>query len=994
MKKNLEIKFNQGRFISGNQILYKSLMENKHKTDAEMILLISEFFNQIFQYKKDNSENNVWEVISVFLPPVAEITKVKEFFKLKSSFTENDIILNVAAMKLLIDTNGVLNSKKWNILYSQYKKNFGIQRNGILTKNEFKKVFQYVNLYCFDPSWAIKDPLMKVSKNVNGILEILNVYLRDFKADQLKLISKIYSHESIISILQSYEKNRFSKLDEEEIRKQINRIQKLLLKENPLDILCGIDLGQISPSNHHLYRTNNIAVENNFLYNLFQNKTKSKINSSRNNIVIGASPFFIKKWISSRAVDELPTTFVVHDDYINLLNLHFNNPNYSGKITNRVRGISLSEFISNIQAEILSANVLVIDNPMINNHMAAIESVSLKDSGCSSYFEYTGDSRMIEVIGSNLLNKKNMRGYLMPKGLLENTRPKYKILWTAEDGESYNKDIEFARVVKINEKNDYDKVMIDYIHTFTASRSMLANGSSLRAVLYSSNSNKSGNARKKTNSLQFSPEIDINYVLSDNGKNNYPRIEAYYKAKNNNFETNNNGRKSIVKNTKKCITTVPYEDVEKWVQTVYPFLIIRTRDGETISIRDRIGAVFNDYKMLSDSDAYQLMSFRTFWYTNPKLEERFSMKSKALLKKIAMSSIGELYIQNTTVQEYSDEIEKSLLKKSKIKELLAIISIALDYALKMGYITMNPFDEISVEEVSYEKNFATIRRNLTKKTFTSIEFSKAVEYLGGKIEEGQIEYIALLIKLCMGLESNIVCALRWRDIIYNDSLRFHQLLIYEQISSDGKTCSGFTKEETYRVLPVPSMLSYYFKVGREELGRHKTVEEDSLIFTINPHTLGKLSKELMVFLNIEPQIIWVPASDSSLIETDIGKFYGDIFQTNVKYWCLWAGYTVDEISYFCGNQAATTVGRHYLDFKNDYIQYRIFRKLDRIFKLILPRMYDLDSEGLKNSGDYINVKSSGFYPSLRKYILEIDSEKMTELSIISEFGCSYNIEKV
>ena len=95
-----------------------------------------------------------------------------------------------------------------------------------------------------------------------------------------------------------------------------------------------------------------------------------------------------------------------------------------------------------------------------------------------------------------------------------------------------------------------------------------------------------------------------------------------------------------------------------------------------------------------------------------------------------------------------------------------------------------------------------IRSSLTKKSFTLEELYRLLSLISKEIEDGNWEYIGVLIRLCTGLPGNIVCALNWDDYAFVIIYGFHQLLIYQQMINDGMEYKLLASKEDNRCLPV------------------------------------------------------------------------------------------------------------------------------------------------------------------------------------------------
>ena len=102
-----------------------------------------------------------------------------------------------------------------------------------------------------------------------------------------------------------------------------------------------------------------------------------------------------------------------------------------------------------------------------------------------------------------------------------------------------------------------------------------------------------------------------------------------------------------------------------------------------------------------------------------------------------------------------------------------------------------------------------------------------------------------------------------------------------------------------------------------------------------PYRIAKMSAELLKEVGIEEDIIIVPDNDGGTIETNLNRYCGDIFRTNMEYYFReMASMNEDEISYLLGNSPVTVIGTNYVDLVNDALQYIMYVKSQRIYALL------------------------------------------------------------
>ena len=92
--------------------------------------------------------------------------------------------------------------------------------------------------------------------------------------------------------------------------------------------------------------------------------------------------------------------------------------------------------------------------------------------------------------------------------------------------------------------------------------------------------------------------------------------------------------------------------------------------------------------------------------------------------------------------------------------------------------------------------FAKIRGSLAVRSLTKEELVAVFQTITTKLEAGETAYLGVLIRLLTGLESNIVCALKWGDFEEIADYGIYRLVVAHQVTNDGETVRGF---DTWRI---------------------------------------------------------------------------------------------------------------------------------------------------------------------------------------------------
>ena len=157
------------------------------------------------------------------------------------------------------------------------------------------------------------------------------------------------------------------------------------------------------------------------------------------------------------------------------------------------------------------------------------------------------------------------------------------------------------------------------------------------------------------------------------------------------------------------------------------------------------------------------------------------------------------------------------------------------------------------------------------------------------IEEGKLEYIALLVKLYTGIETNIVSALIWDDFIKNREYDFYQLQVYRQTQNDGKQYRDLQNKNKIRLVPCTAALANVLVKMLDEVKkeypqdykrRHivPVVEGADYDICFPPRNISKMCRYILKTIGIDDEIIIVPDNDKGTVETNLTRYCGDILR--------------------------------------------------------------------------------------------------------------------
>ena len=837
----------------------------------------------------------------------------------------------------------------------------------------------------------------------------------DTKAQQLRYLAAFYGKTTIDELMKNFQKNLFSSLNQYECEKKLKLVKSLVIKEgSPLDVLCIVAAGKKTTEGTKSIPANDTMLECVTQYNIFKNSLDLSMKSATSCVAVGCSPFFIKKWSLDEELKGYPVTFVVENkDEKDVLNAYFQNSRYSGANRKEIEVKSIFDFVSEVkeEKELKYRNILIRASGISERNRKCLRDLFIDFYAHRQRLFYFGsDEDMVKFageIGSRDIAIKE--ACLIPSGLADVTIPKYKTLWECESKpEVITKVIKVYRAINVNKRGDIQSISIRDVNPILIDMDrLIATGNSLRKEYERVESSKdSRSKRAPAQRVYFSPEIVIWYNVSS--KHEKTRAEAYiYKSS---IDSKVNGenatRRNRIEESRKHTGRIKKDEVLSWIKFTYPFSISSKKNNSkavtTINIRDVIASEYKGRYENQSGDDFLNISFRTAWYIFPEIGEQLSPNEIQLLHNIAMGPLGELNIVDTTADEYADALENDD-ELSRNKRALNLISILLDFAVRKNLCRQNVIDEAITNDNFSRKQFKIIRRNLTKKSLTKEQFLQLISKIKSELDNNNWKYLGVLIRLCTGLQGNIVSALTWDDYEHVIDYDFYCFHIYRQVVNDGTDYKLFSSIEQSRCVPVCSLLNEYLgiKLARDkdmypESYRNQLIinlESDGLNKkNVTPIELARICKDAIFCLGIKEDLISVPDSAKGTIDTDISRYAGDLFRSNYIYWCTRADLTADEISYLVGNQAVTTIGKHYVDYLCDDLQFSLFVKQERIFTMILEN----NETSVERSNDKrrIGIKVKGPFCTRISVESICKSNHGSNVEIESKYGFALKVEQV
>ena len=342
--------------------------------------------------------------------------------------------------------------------------------------------------------------------------------------------------------------------------------------------------------------------------------------------------------------------------------------------------------------------------------------------------------------------------------------------------------------------------------------------------------------------------------------------------------------------------------------------------------------------------------------------------------------------------------DEDLAEKYRMDALFSGLNKLFKSAVEYGFVKENPFHKAELNNIRWNRIFSSIRA-LAKKTFSDNEFILFFETVKAKADHGDPAAFAALISLMTGLESNIVCSLKWKDVVLSDYGHL-MLEVYKQVSSDGKTESAFEDMNDYRIVPLDRMLERTL-FSKKELEKAKLVgsgisindvyvvrsvesEWKNMTQCLPPQKVSAFINEIMKRnMGIKEDLVSIPTEDNGTKDTDLSVYSGNFLRENFRFHAeTKCSLTEDELCYILGNDRATTMGCHYIDFENQEVLLSLKIKLDRLASFV-----EGSGELAANRGYF---KSSR--PTAVEYVFESNGKNL-DIKAESKHGVVLRVEE-
>lgn len=901
-----------------------------------------------------------------------------------------------------------------------------------LPKNLFLRFYSAINTFQLSPKSLAPHALGFKNKDIAELMHILTDELQMTRAQQLEMAARYFIYKDQAAQILADEKlyNFVSCKDEKTRKKLANKALRLITKIPPLELMCAISIRKkagpvnLQKSIDGLVLPNDVMLEMGFVYPLFQNN----IGSDRSTpiLLLYPSEHFIRRVLSDETMRERNITFVLPDESsVSLIQYQINEPGYALYTGPYIKLLRAKAFLNQMIADklpykkiFLFGNHLPVDQQEYHLHkLLRTSSVCIDLYALLSTYtiEKTTNSFLYQC---NHFSAQIQSIALIPQGINNSSFPRRKLWVHCALHSSVPEDFVtrvYSYTLDTSLKTQAISPMLD-IPLEIPQRNIVQIDRSIRSRFSQEIMHRRSSGRSRTMAFvhEITPDIPVWCSRTfPNGIAANPRLEAYVCLPPPEGKMNQGfaARGPVIQSTKKHTTHIPQSEVLDWLENTYPFSAVQQR--YTSDERKQLGsnhplkpAVQIRYEIIYYYTPIlqgKNIALKTLWYLYPNLEDVYSGSDYLVLSDMMQTVIGQQRVGDITAELCEAlllEVYPSL-SESALWRNFTILSTALNKSVAYGYCSSNPLEPAMQDEKLRRKLFAQVRRQLTKKHLTKPELESAYASIHAKLQHGHHEYLGVLIRLLTGLESNIVCALRWCDLLNSPDIDVTSLVITRQLSSDGSSVSGFSDVEDYICYPLPEGLRTLIMQYKNQL---PDISDNSLILSsvmrvgsmrsskeITPFQLNTLTKSILKELNIEERSINLAYGDNDFRKTNLNKYAGDFIRENFRYWATKAAQLhPDELSYLLRNRAPSTLGRYYCDFLNDTSQAVIAAKLSRLECIFTQSVPPVAHRRIKTN---VHQYTSQVQPQngyRQKISLEIKGTSPIEFSVYSPLGIHSN----
>ena len=828
-----------------------------------------------------------------------------------------------------------------------------------LPKDIFLGLYGAINTFQLDQGVIAPHFVGFREKDIETLMSIMADQLQMTRQQQIEMVYRFYVlREQEKQILDNQTLYNFVVCKNEKERlKLANTAIRLIAKIPPMELLCAITTRKLQKTEQKsgLVVPNDIFLETGAIYPII--KSNIGRNKEESVSILFPSIHFVRKLINDPALCGRQMFVVFEDEKVaSLLQYQLNKEIYSSGVDKTIRAISLDSFLDGAKGNLISGKVLLFGNHLtVDRQQEILRHLLPMINGSDDLFVLLSAYVMDNAMSPLLRIVKNANAHLktialIPQGINNSSHPRRKIWIHCKPREKEEcKTKVYSLTLNTSLKTQALSVLTAEPVTLRQDDMLDFDGSIRRLFASEMVARRaSGRERNMAFSHELTPDILVWCSRSYPKENSdRPRLEAYVCLP---AEPGKESRKgAVITSTKKHTTQVADEDVLEWLEKDYPFSHIQGRyttkerqaQGTEQSLKPRIYVreeIITNYTPLLQG---QNIAIKTLWYLYPDLKDRFTESEYKILCEMMYTAIGQQRVRDLTAEACEQLLMEAYpsLSQNAMWKLYGILTTVMDAAVSLEYCALNPLKEALHHAKIRDKLFAQVRRVMVKKHLSENEMRQLYQFIRNRIEAGEKAYFGVLMRLLTGLESSIICGIRWCDLRYIPEFGITTLVITRQMTLDGKNIVGFNDAEDYLCFPLPYGLQKELEYCRKTadnalqnvqvLGSINCSDKESIMPVI-PSELNKLTKNAIAQLRIDERIIDLPDGEDGKRSTNLNKYAGDLIRENFRYWATKsAKMNADELSYLLRSKCPSTLGRFYCDFLGDASQLIMATKLSR-----------------------------------------------------------------
>ena len=957
-----------------------------------------------------------YDVFSFITQVLGRIAQPQKWYRLFHSYNVPSIVINLLMLEKLVGEDDLISVKKASTkrLLDRYKNNVSrISYDGFhpIQDADFEEAFWSIFATPLNSQAKRIDDSQSAIKTATRLAATMNNDLQMPKSEQVKLCffyyCKQYRPSEIASRLHW---SSFVPLSDAQRINQVSGLCRELAGIRPLDIICAIYLSKKNTYQNDLIagerastrqeQYNNVVLETGIVYSSFFSSILLPYGSKKSAAVFFPSPLFIQQVSKDKDLKDFDIIIVLDDaNLVDLLNLHFNRRLYSGSNGANLHFVSLREYADQYADEMPFTHILYFQHEDTALTEELIYSSFYDASRGTSLFALTADyeeSDRISLFTESVNSSKVIidRVMLIPTGIAGTTHPRKKTFWQAHiasSGHELSSTVISAPhfAIRFEDRNEAGYLLSNpaichYVNSF---RSETATG--LRGKYASVRREVPDNRKRKAPlRFQFSPEISVYCNVSNSSDTDgLMRCTAYVESIDAHGRTT--GKK--LTESEKSKGTIKADDVENWALSDYLFSTKTVRSNgrqhQTVSIREIIA---DNYSPMLEHGPISLL---TFWFLHPELEDQFTSRSYEAISALAQGALGFSRLDLITDGAICEQLYDSVKSKTELYQRLNDLSRFFDFAIENGHMAVNPLNDMLRGNKRFDKYYLKMREGLTKKSFNRSEVAEVYRHCLNALNNGSRIHLGLLIRLFTGIDANSVCALTWADYLYDEDYGVHFLSLFRELTNDGKSEKEYPHDYEQRLVPCSRLLEGILSDRLAHLKRKYPdfAAEDSYIVCssdaksnapVSPILLQQTCRELIVKLDIQDLIIDVPDFLGGSRETNLSRYQGDIFRSNLEYWLNDLKVARDDINYILGRQRELTHNHYYCDFKYAGCGYRVYVDLCRLDSLLMQTTSEENRITLPTTSQPVDF--GGNSPSPVECTFEISADAAADIEIRSD----------